>query len=74
MKTDHSFKLVLALILLGVFLVLFSSARAAQPKAKRTRTRTGTYQDSNGDSGTLNSTVTRGGGEATRNSTLEHIK
>ena len=62
MKTDHSFKLVSALILTGVFLALFGSAHAAEPKAKRTHTRSGSYQDSNGKSGTINSTVTRGDG------------
>src|SRR6185312_15864056 len=70
MKTDHSFKLVLALVLFGLFVVLFSSASAAEPKARRTRTRTGTYENSNGNSGTVNSTVTRGGGEASRATTL----
>ena len=66
MKTDNSFKLVLALIVLGVFIVLFSSASAAEPKLKRTHVRIGTYQSSNGNSGTFNSTVTRGQGEASR--------
>jgi hypothetical protein len=70
MKTDPSFKLVAAVILTGVFLALFDTAQAAEPKAKRTRTRTGTYQSSNGNSGTLNSTVTRGNGEALRTGTL----
>ena len=70
MKTDHSFKFVAAVILTGVFLALFAPAHAAEPKAKRTRTHTGTYQSSNGNSGTLNTTVTRGNGEAVRNSSL----
>ena len=70
MKTDPSFKLVAALILTGVFLALFDSVHAAEPKAKRTHTRSGTYQDSNGKSGTINSTVTRGAGETVRNGTL----
>ena len=70
MKTDHSFKLVSALILTGVFLALFGSAHAAEPKAKRTHTRSGSYQDSHGKSGTINSTVTRGDGETVRNGTL----
>jgi hypothetical protein len=70
MKNDHSFKLVAALILTGVFIALFSTARAAEPtKPKRTKARSGTFQSSNGNSGTVNSTVSRGGGETTRNTT-----
>ncbi len=73
MKNDHSFKLVAAVILTGVFLALFTPARAAdetaEPKTK-TRVRAGTYQSSNGNSGTVNSTTTRAAGTKTRLSTL----
>ena len=71
MKPDHSFKLVAALILTGVFIALFSTGHAAETtKPKHTKSRSGTFQSSKGNSGTFDSTVTRGGGETTRNSTL----
>ena len=78
MKTDHSsFKLVFALIVLGAFIVLFSSARAAEakPKAKHPHVRIGAFQSSYANSGTFASTVsssvTRNApGDVTRDTTV----
>jgi len=73
MKNDHSFKVVAAVILTGVFLALFTPARAADdttPPKTPAKTRSGTYQSSNGNSGTVNSTITRGAGTRTRLSTV----
>lgn len=73
MKHDPAYKIIAAVILTGVAVSLFapaSHAAEATTKPKHTKTRSGTYQDSNGGSGTVNSTVTQGGGERTRNTTL----
>lgn len=68
MKNDHSFTFVAAVILTGVALALANPAHAAgAPKKTRTKERTGTYEGSNGHSGSFDSTTTRTKGETVRN-------
>ena len=73
MKNDPAFKFVALVIVTGVIVALFSPsahAETAAAKPKKTRTRAGTYQGSNGASGTINSTTTRGAGERTNLTTV----
>jgi hypothetical protein len=73
MKNDLSFKLVAAAILAGVILAFTQpahAATAAPAKKTRTKERSGTYQGSNGSSGTFDATTVRAKGDVQRNSTL----
>lgn len=68
MKNDHSFTFVAAVILTGVVLAFANSAQAASaPKKSRTKERAGSYESSNGKTGTFDSTTTRAKGETIRN-------
>jgi hypothetical protein len=71
MKTDHSFKFVAAALLAGVILAFVNPADAAEraPKQTRTKTRSGTYETSSGNSGTFASNTSRGRGEFHRDNT-----
>lgn len=61
MTNSLSFKLVAACMLAAVILSFVNVTSAAEPRTK-TRTRSGTYQTSKGDSGTFSSTTTRSPG------------
>jgi hypothetical protein len=65
MKTDHIFKYLAATIIVGVALALVQPAHAAEGK-ERTKKRSGTYETSEGKSGTAEGTVTRSKGKKTR--------